>query len=176
VAGDFYNSTTNLKANCNKKATKIVQGRIPGFPKEVLDAMGALPAPPAGNGKSASYDDLQVPKNLELKFVNTTVKGVISAASAAYEEGVTTIDPTNCLELSAVTQTAHEAVNNGVIVSFDTDSAWVVTGTSYLTSLTIDDGATVVAPNGKTLTMTVNGVKIKVAPGAYKGKIVMTVT
>ncbi len=176
VAGDFYNSTTNLKANCNKKAKKIVQGRIPGFPKEVLDAMGALPAFPAGNGKSASYDDLQVPKNLELKFVNTTVKGVISAATAAYKEGVTTIDPTNCLELSAVTQTAHEAVNNGVIVSFDTDSAWVVTGTSYLTSLTIDDGATVVAPNGKTVTMTVNGVKIKVAPGAYKGKIVMTVT
>jgi hypothetical protein len=176
VAGDFYNSTTNLKANCNKKAKKIVQGRIPGFPKEVLDAMGALPAPPAGSGnKSVSYDDLQVPKNLELKFVNTTVKGVISAATAAYKEGVTTIDPTNCLELSAVTQTAHEAVNNGVIVFFDNDSAWVVTGTSYLTSLTIDDGATVIAPNGKTLTMTVDGAKTKIAPGTYKGKIVLTV-
>jgi hypothetical protein len=176
VTGDFYNSTTNLKANCNKKAKKIVQGRIPGFPKEVLDAMGALPAPPAGNGKSVSYDDLQVPKNLELKFVNTTVKGVISAATAAYKEGVTTIDPTNCLELSAVTQTAHEAVNNGVIVSFDKDSAWVVTGTSHLTSLTIGDGATVVAPNGKTLMMTVNGAKTKITAGGYKGKIVMTVT
>jgi len=176
VTGNFYNSTTNLKANCNKKAKKIVAGRIPGFPKEVLDAMGAMPAPPAGTGgKSVSYDDLQVPKNLELNFVNTTVKGVISAATAAYKEGVTTIDPSNCLELSAVTQTAHEAVNNGVIVSFDGDSAWVVTGTSHLTSLTIGDGAAVVAPNGKMLAMTVNGVKTKVAPGTYKGKIVMTV-
>lgn len=176
VAGDFYNSTTNLKANCNKKAKKIVAGRIPGFPKEVLDAMGAMPAPPAGDGtQTASYDDLQAPKNLEIKFVNTKIKGIVSAATAAYREGVTTIDPTNCLELSAVMQTAHEAVNNGVIVSFDKNSVWTVAGTSYLTSLTIDKGAVIKAADGKALTLTVDGVKTKVAPGTYKGKIVVEV-
>ncbi len=178
VAGHFYNSTTNLKANCNKNAAKVVSGRIPGYPKEILDAMAAASSfmPVAASKQNVrSFDDLQEPKNLEIKFVNAKVKGVISAAVAAYREGVTVIDYINCLELSAITQTARETVNNGVIVSFDKNSVWTVTGTSYLTSLTIDDGATIVAPSSKTLTMTVDGVKTKISPGAYKGKIVMAV-
>jgi hypothetical protein len=122
-----------------------------------------------------SFDDLQAPKNLAIKFINAKVNGIISAATAAYREGVAVIDYTNCLELSAITQIAHEPVNNGVIASFDKNSVWTVTGTSYLTSLTIDDGATIVAPGGKTLTMTVDGVKTKISPGTYKGKIVMAV-
>ena len=75
-----------------------------------------------------------------------------------------------------VTQTAHEPVNNGLIVSFDKDSVWTVAGTSYLTSLTVAEGAVVKAPDGKTLTMTVDGVKTKIAPGTYTGKIVITVS
>jgi hypothetical protein len=67
-------------------------------------------------------------------------------------------------------------VNNGVIVSFDKKSVWTVAGTSYLTSLTVARGAVIKAPAGKTLTMTVNGVKTEIAPGSYTGKIVLKVS
>jgi hypothetical protein len=88
---------------------------------------------------------------------------------------MTFIDVRNCEDMSNVTQTAHEPVNNGVIVSLDKDSVWTVAGKSYLTSLTIAEGAIIKAPEGKSLTMTVDGVKTEIAPGTYTGKIVMTV-
>ncbi|MBN1626791.1 MAG: hypothetical protein JW944_09730 [Deltaproteobacteria bacterium] len=158
VKGDFYNSTTNLRANSIESAS-----------------MSGMPAMSSGSSGEAT-DDLQGVKNLEIKFANVKVNGIISAAKAAYRDGVAIIDPSNRKELSAVTQTAHEPINNGVIVSFDKDSVWTVAGTSYLTSLTIDKGAVIKAPGGKTLTMTVNGVKTPIKAGTYKGKIVMIVS
>jgi hypothetical protein len=152
VKGDFYNSTTNLKANCIESAAR-----------SGVSAEG---------GRDASAR--QGVKNLDLKFAKAKVNGVISAATAAYKEGVVIIDISNCEELSAVTQTAHEPVNNGVIVSFDKDSVWTVAGTSYLTSITVAKGAVIKAPEGKTLTMTVDGVKTPIGAGTYKGKIVIT--
>ena len=86
------------------------------------------------------------------------------------------IDPNNSLDLTRITQAAQEPVNNGVIVSFDKDSVWTVAGTSYVTSLTIAKGAVIKAPKGKTLTMTVNGVKTQIAPGKYTGKIILTLS
>jgi len=144
VTGDFYNSTTNLKANCIEN-----------------EAEGG--------------DAQQGVKNLDLKFEGAKVNGIISAATAAYKDGVVLIDGSNFKELSAVTQTAHEPVNNGVIVSLDKDSVWTVTGTSYLTSLTVAKGAMIQAPKGKTLTMTVDGVKKPIGDGTFKGKIVLTI-
>jgi hypothetical protein len=159
--GDFYNSTTNLRANSiEKAATSSSAGR---------GAEGASAA-------AAETSDQQGVKNLDLKFANAKVNGVISAATGAYKEGVVLIDASNKNELSAITQTAHEPVNNGVIVSFDEKSVWTVTGTSYLTSLTVAKGAVIKAPEGKTLTMTVDGVKKPIGEGTYKGKIVITVT
>jgi len=115
-------------------------------------------------------------KNLDLKFANARVNGIISAASESHRGGVLVIEPINSLDLTRITQTARQPVNNGVIVSFDKDSVWTVTGTSYLTSLTIARGAVIRAPEGKTLTMTVDGVKKAIGVGTYKGKIVLTVT
>jgi len=158
IKGDFYNSTTNLRANSIESTS-----------------MSGMPAMSSGSGEGAA-DDLQGVKNLDLKFAGAKVNGVISAAKAAYGDGVVIIDVGNRQELSAVTQTAHEPVNNGVIVSFDKSSVWTVAGTSYLTSLTIAEGAVIKAPGGKTLTMTVNGVKTPIKAGTYKGKIVMTVS
>jgi hypothetical protein len=148
VKGDFYNSTTNLRANCVESAS-------------------------ARN--TTTEEDQQGVKNLDLKFANAKVNGIISAATASYKEGVLIIDAKNNKELSAVTQTAHEPVNNGVIVILDEKSIWTVAGTSYLTSLGIAKGAVVKAPEGKTLTMTVDGVKKPIGAGTYKGKIVLTV-
>jgi hypothetical protein len=161
VKGDFYNSTTNLKAN---SIEKVAMPSMAG-----MSAEGSS----AGSMDTAAHQGV---KNLDLKFANAKVNGVISAATAAYREGVVIIEASNNKELSAVTQTAHEPVNNGVIVSFDEKSVWTVAGTAYLTSLTVAKGALIKAPEGKTLTMTVDGVKKTIVPGTYKGKIVMMVS
>jgi hypothetical protein len=168
VSGDFYNSTTNLKANC-RKTTKLENNTmLINMPK--MDIPISLP-----EGTEMDMEARQGVKNLDLKFANARVKGIISAATAAYKEDVTVIDASNNQELGAITQTAHEPVNNGVIVEFDKDCIWTITGTSYLTSLTIAKGTVIKAPEGKNLTMTINGVKKAIAPGTYKGIIALVV-
>ena len=161
VKGDFYNSTTNLKANCveNVPMPSIAGMSAEGLPASLMDTSAR-----------------QGVKNLDLRFINARVNGIISAATAAYKEGVVIIDASNSKELNAVTQTAHEPINNGVIVSLDKDSAWTVTGTSYLTSLTVAKGAVIKAPEGKKLIMKVDDVKRPIEAGTYRGKIVIAVT
>jgi hypothetical protein len=164
--GNFYNSTTALRANCVEAA---------GTTSAISTLPAAMSAGATSESGSKTESDQQNVKNLELKFVNAKVNGIISAATAAYKKGVVIIDGSNYQELSAVTQTAHEPLNNGVILSFDKNSVWTVAGTSYLTLLTVDKGAVIKAPTGKTLTMTVNGVKKSIEAGTYKGKIILTV-
>lgn len=65
---------------------------------------------------------------------------------------------------------------NDISVILENGSSWTVTGDSAITGLTIDKGAAIQAPDGSSLTMTVDGVKKPVAPGTYKGKIMLTVT
>ena len=111
-------------------------------------------------------------KNMVLTFDNSNVTGVISATTAKHVKD--TISAEDYKLLGEVTNTPAEAVNNGVIVSLS-GSTWTVTGTSYLTSLTIGEGSTVAAPEGATVTMTVNGAAKPIKAGEYKGKIVLTV-
>lgn len=66
--------------------------------------------------------------------------------------------------------------SHGVSVSLNSDSKWIVDRTSYITSLTIDNNATITASEGYRLTMTVDGAEKEIKPGAYKGQIVLTVT
>ena len=53
---------------------------------------------------------------------------------------------------------------------------WVVTETTHLYELTIKEGAKVIAPEGKFLTLTVNGCGRPIKPGYYKGDVVVAVT
>ena len=64
----------------------------------------------------------------------------------------------------------------GIKVSLDKNSRWIVDKTSYLTGLTIDDGASLTAPKGSRINMTVDGVAKKIKPGSYEGRIILTVT
>jgi hypothetical protein len=128
----------------------------------------------AGNPRHGG-DDLRGPKNLGLNLTNTRITGLITSASQAYREGLKVIREENRLEMSNITQAAAPTINNGVVLSLDEKSAWVVTGTSYITALNLAEGATVAAPAGKTLTMTVDGVETAIVPGSYAGKIVLTV-
>jgi hypothetical protein len=64
---------------------------------------------------------------------------------------------------------------NGLSVSLDNASTWTVDKNAYLTELTLADGASVTAPEGHALAMTVDGVETSIQPGTYKGNIVLGV-
>ena len=103
-------------------------------------------------------------RNLGLTFENATITGVISAAKALHR--VEKVSKENCEELGEVINTAQPVVNNGVIVVLKPGAVWNVTGTSYLSSLTIEEGATL---SGQ---ITVNGQTV--AAGTYTGAITVT--
>ena len=119
------------------------------------------------------YNGMRGDLNLVLNFTASKVAGVISATLAVHH--VDTIDAGNWQELGAVTNTPQPAINNGVIVSLASGSTWTVTGTSYLTSLSLDARSAVTAPRGQQVTMTVDGTPTAIKPGAsYSGAIALT--
>lgn len=65
------------------------------------------------------------------------------------------------------------AARNPVVVAGE---SWIVEKTTALQSLRIEPGAAVAAPQGRSLTMTVDGVETGLKPGTYRGEIVLTVT
>ncbi|MGI5452171.1 hypothetical protein ACQEWB_03080 [Streptomyces sp. CA-249302] len=120
------------------------------------------------------YNGMRKGKNMVLTFEDSKVEGVISATRAKHR--VSSIDSSTYYELGIVTNTVQAAVNNGAIVQLNSGSAWTVTGTSYLTSLTLAADAAVKAPRGRSVKMTVDGTETAVAAGqSYTGAIVLTV-
>ncbi|WP_405770669.1 hypothetical protein OHU34_37930 [Streptomyces sp. NBC_00080] len=120
------------------------------------------------------YNGMRSGKNMVLAFEGATLKGVISAAKA--EHRVPSIDASTFYELGIVTNTARPAVNNGAIVRLGSGSVWTVTGTSYLTSLTLAADAAVKAPRGRRVTLAVDGTPTALTPGAtYTGALTLTV-
>ena len=111
-------------------------------------------------------------KNLIVKFENAHVTGVISAATSKHAKS--DIGSADYMLLGEVTNTVSPAINNGVVLSL-TSSSWTITGTSYLTNLTIGDGSTIAAPAGSKVTMTVDGKAVPVKCGSYTGNIVLSV-
>lgn len=174
LTGDIFNSTTNIRATQYSTMGDMghfhdtLVGILPMFDPD----QPPMPSPVAMRHNG---DDLMGPKNLGLTFRNVKLTGVISSATQAYREGLNLITERNREELGNVTQTAAPTVNNGVVLSLDQDSVWTVTGTSYLTSLTLQAGAKVEAAAGKTLTMLVDGKETPIGPGTYTGKITMLV-
>ncbi len=171
LTGNFFNSTTNIRAY--KRST------VGGMGKLHDRVLGIVPSPPADAPSPAMMrhngNDLKGAFNLGVNLTNTTVTGQISAAEQHYQEGLAVITSQNQDELSNVTQTAAPVVNNGVVVTLDAASKWVVTATSYITALTIAPGAQIAAPAGKSLTMLVDGVETPVDSGSYAGNIVLEV-
>ncbi|RRR72834.1 hypothetical protein EHS43_37900 [Streptomyces sp. RP5T] len=124
--------------------------------------------------KGDFYNGMRKGKNMVLTFEDTTVEGVISASRTRHR--VDTIDSSAFYELGIVTNTVRPAVNNGVVVRLNSGSAWTVTGTSYLTALTVAADAAVKAPSGKSLVMTVDGTETALTAGkTYTGAITLTV-
>jgi hypothetical protein len=68
------------------------------------------------------------------------------------------------------------SANWGITAAFDAQSTWLVEHDSYLGQFTIEEGATIQAPAGYSIRMTVNGEEISVAPGTYTGEIILILT
>lgn len=100
---------------------------------------------------------------------------MISASKSVHL--VDRITEENADDLGHVANTAQAAVNNGVIVTLGAGSVWTVTGTSYLTKLTVAATATVQAARGKRLTLTVDGKETALTAGStYTGTVQLTVS
>ncbi|MFF5141680.1 hypothetical protein ACFY6U_18450 [Streptomyces sp. NPDC013157] len=124
--------------------------------------------------KGDFYNGMRNGKNMVLTFEDSTVTGVISATKAKHR--VSSIDSSTFYELGIVTNTVQAAVNNGVVVKLNSGSTWTVTGTSYLTSLTLAADAAVQAPRGKSVKLTVDGTETAITAGStYTGALTLTV-
>ena len=157
----FCNSTTNIRAYQRNSAIAgvgefhdTVIGLLPDWDAEGDDGADAYGGPIAARHHG---DDLRGPKNLGLELTGTSIEGIISSATQKYRDGLTTIVEDNRMELTNITQTPAPTVNNGIVITMDAASAWIVTGTSHITGLTLAEGAKVAAPTGKKLTVTVDG-------------------
>ena len=178
--GDFYNSTTELHLeNDAQRADHSFSTAFGGLFMPPEDAPAPEPVPESTDRAAVrdefTYDAyLRGAKNMLVEMKNARVEGVISSALEAHREGITRIEASNRLDMSNITQTAAPTVNNGVIVKMDAFSTWLVTGTSYLTALELQESSILRGYNGKRLVMTVDGAQTPIAAGSYQGKIVLS--
>lgn len=115
------------------------------------------------------HEDYQ--RDLYLTLENTSLTGKVFTGTAdswnalAHEAGFPSfaIDPEGY-------HTTH-----GSHLYLTGSSQWIVTETSSLNELVLEDTARIAAPEGKQLSMTVDGVPVKLAAGRYQGSICITV-
>ncbi|MGC4112742.1 MAG: Ig-like domain-containing protein [Nocardioides sp.] len=106
-----------------------------------------------GDYYNAAYDT--VPKNMVLNLDGSTVTGLITSSTSVHNVGTISYDDGEGYKnIGEVTNTATTPVNNGVIVDLTDGSTWKVTGTSYLTSLTLDGTSSIVGKGGRSVTIT----------------------
>jgi hypothetical protein len=120
--------------------------------------------------------------SMNVSLENSTVTGAITTATYVHAvgpkgENLVMQDPSDLYYLIGEVNMTYAPTSeaHGATVKLDGTSKWFVDKTSYLTGLTIANGATVAAPNGSKLSMTVDGVVTPVASGNYTGKIVLAV-
>lgn len=115
-------------------------------------------------------------QNLNLTFTNADITGVISAGTQAnkYVAAGGYIYPSTRRYLSEETVTPSAVVGNGVMVYLDSASTWTLTGTSYLSKLTVSTLGQIMAQTG-TVTMTVDGVVTPITVNTFTGKITLTI-
>lgn len=109
---------------------------------------------------------------LSLQLNNATLTGTVSTSIVSPASGK---EPTQATyqEIGNVMNAAGPTPSaNGLALALNPRSRWVVTGKSYLTSLTIAPGAVIEGP-GKSVRLTVNGKTVRLKPGKYNGAIVV---
>ncbi|MFT4083838.1 MAG: Ig-like domain-containing protein [Nocardioides sp.] len=110
-----------------------------------------------GDYYNAAFDT--VPKNLVLNLDGSSITGVVSSSTSVHDVATISYDDGEGYKnIGEVTNTVSSPVNNGVIVDLADGSTWTPTGTSYLTSLTVDDTSSIAAAKGQDVTITIDGV------------------
>lgn len=111
--------------------------------------------------------------NLAVSLASTTLTGAITTANTTFQfeaDGLAASDVT-AEQYSYIGQVVNEFAattdDSGLDLTLDGSSSWVVDETSYLTNLTLEDGAAITAPDGYTVTMLVDGVETAIAAGEY---------
>ena len=147
----------------------------PGGPGGAPGGPGGPEGGPGGPGggpgsMGAGYDGV---RNLSVTLsAGASLTGAISATASRHR--VEKVFKENCEEMGRVVNTPGPVINNGTIVSVEAGASWAVTETSFLSRLTIAEGASVTAANG-TLTLLVDGVAQPLVPGDYVGAITLSV-
>ncbi len=104
-----------------------------------------------------------------------TLTGAISLGTASPASGQEATKETY-REVGNIKNTLGPATDKyGLKLSLDAGSKWVVTKTSYLTSLTLANGAAIAAAEGSRITLLVNGAPTAIKAGSYSGKIELRV-
>jgi hypothetical protein len=113
--------------------------------------------------------------SVNVKLSNVTLAGAITTGTQAFL-GVypRSIDARGDIGMVSTTYAATTD-KYGATAVIDTKSKWIVTKTSYLTSLTFAAG-TIQAPAGHRISLTVNGKPMGFRAGTYTGAIVVQVT
>lgn len=111
---------------------------------------------------------------MELTFENARVSGRIFTSTTAPASGKAPVRATY-REIGDVTNTAVPASKpNAMVVRLGEATRWTVTGTSYLSSLTIAPGASIEGSAGA-VALTVNGRQRPIRPGTYTGRVMLSV-
>ncbi|MGC3983067.1 MAG: hypothetical protein QM808_17575 [Steroidobacteraceae bacterium] len=115
------------------------------------------------------HDDYH--RNMEVRLTNTSLSGKIRQGT--YNSWKQLWTEKGAAKANWLPNDSWSGTNS-LSVTLDAKSTWTVNAASSLSALTLVQGAKLVAPKGYQLTMTVNGVQTAIAPGSYKGDIVIT--
>jgi hypothetical protein len=114
--------------------------------------------------------------DMDLAFQSARITGSITTASAASSTGKAPTAQTYT-QIGEVKNTFGATADKyGLQLTLDRRSSWTVDQTSYLTRLTLAEGATIVARKGFEVTLLVNGQKTPIKAGTYAGNIVLQAT
>lgn len=127
------------------------------------------------DGARAQGEELEITLGTGAKLT-----GVITASSSKhideYGRDNNTFTKEQYYYLGHVTNTPYSNGCNNVKVTLSDDAVWTVTSKSILAELNIGDNASVTAPDGKALAVTVDGSKIVLEKGrSYTGLIVIDI-
>lgn len=111
--------------------------------------------------------------NLTVTLASTSLTGAITTANTTFkfeDDGLAATDVT-AEQYYYIGQVINEFAatddDGGLDLTLDASSSWTVDETSYLTNLTLEEGATLIAADGSTLTMLVDGTETTIAAGSY---------
>lgn len=156
-------------------------------------ASGGMPGAATGGGPKVAFKNVTLTGDIitsmtsegdvDVTFEQATITGAITTSIAEHAKGpngevIEQRDDSSLYKIIGEVKDTYSDTNDryGMKASFDKNSKWVVDKTSYLTGLTIAEGAMVTAPDGCSLAMTVDGAPKAIKSGEYKGNIVLKVT